>query len=66
MERKINKLANCHVEVVVNVDKDRKGPEKLNTLVKRCIPGFPRQSPMHLIKGHVDQSRVLTMQSMVC
>lgn len=63
MERKINKLANCHVEVVVNVDKDlwKKAQEKaLNNLAKNVsIPGFrPGKAPMHLIKGHVDQSRV--------
>ncbi|NLZ15117.1 MAG: trigger factor [Erysipelotrichaceae bacterium] len=63
MERKINKLANCHVEVVVNVDKDlwKKAQEKaFNNLAKNVsIPGFrPGKAPMHLIKGHVDQSRV--------
>ena len=63
MERKINKLANCHVEIVVNVDKDlwKKAQEKaFNNLAKNVsIPGFrPGKAPMHLIKGHVDQFRV--------
>lgn len=63
MERKINKLANCHVEIVVNVDKDlwKKAQEKaFNNLAKNVsIPGFrPGKAPMHLIKGHVDQGKV--------
>lgn len=63
MERKINKLANCHVEVVVNVDKDlwKKAQVKaFNNLAKKVsIPGFrPGKAPANLIKGAVDQGKV--------
>ncbi|NLB48684.1 MAG: trigger factor [Erysipelotrichia bacterium] len=63
MERKITKLENCHVEVVVNVDKDlwKKAQTKaFNNLAKDVsIPGFrPGKAPINLLKGSIDQGKV--------
>lgn len=63
MERKINKLANCHTEVVVNVDKDlwKKSQDKaFNKIAKNiAVPGFRAgKAPINLLKAHVDQMKV--------
>ena len=64
MDRKINKLDNCHVEVIVNVEKEKwqqaqdKAFEKEAKKVK--IDGFRAgKAPLAMVKKHVNQVVVL-------
>lgn len=63
MERKVTKLEHCHVEVLVNVDKDlwKKAQDKAfkKLAANVTIPGFRKgKAPANMVKGHVDQMKV--------
>ena len=63
MERKVTKLEHCHIEVLVNVDKDlwKKAQDKaFNKLAANVtVPGFRKgKAPINMVKGRVDQMKV--------
>ena len=63
MERKVTKLAHCHTEVLVNVDKElwKKAQDKAfkKLAANVTIPGFRKgKAPLNMVKGHVDQMKV--------
>lgn len=64
MERKINKLENSHVEVIVTVDKETWEKEQKAAFKKVAdkvqVPGFRKgKAPENLIKGKVNQVEVM-------
>ena len=71
MERKINNIDECHVEVVVEVEKEKwvKAQEKaLEKEVKNVkVDGFRQgKAPLAIAKKHVNQIRVLENAADIC
>ena len=64
MERKVNNLENCHVEVVVTVDEktwvDAQEKSFKKVAANVTLPGFRKgKAPLNMLRGKVDQMKVI-------